>query len=53
MTHRKIFYVTATLKIKVVQAAVEEQANLKSFKCVGIHWKYLLFGINAVVMLRF
>ena len=37
MTHRKIFHVAATLKIKVVLAAAEKLANLRSFKCVGIY----------------
>ena len=32
VTHPKIFYVTATLKIKVVLVAAEELANLKSLK---------------------
>ena len=34
ITHRKIFHVTTTLKIKVILAVAEELTNLRSFKCV-------------------
>ena len=36
MTHRKIFHVTETLRIKALLTTAEELANLKSFKSLEI-----------------
>ena len=42
MTHHKLFHVIATFKIKVFLSAEEELANLRSFKCAGIHYKHTI-----------